>query len=392
MSASASEPIRVLHFADVVNRHDFIDVIVRHADPTRFEMSVATLGVESNIADPEYEMAGVPFWNLHASRRKDYPTAVVKLARLVRRGRIDIVHANHYEPGLIATAASAFSPRAALVMGRHYSDAIYLNTTGLKRGAMLALEAACNRRARCVVAPSTMIERLLRRQGVPSNKIAVIPYAFEDEKFAVTDADVEGVRAELSLERRLTLGTFARLYRDKGHRYLLDAMASIVETNPDVLLLLVGDGAERANLEWQVERLGISNYVRFLGWRRDALVIMAAVDVVVQPTLQEAFSQTMVEALWLGKPLVMADVSGARDVIDHGKNGLVVPPGDSPSLAAAVGALCARTSERMRLGAAGRATVQSLLSVPAVLPAFEQLYVDVIGRQHDALYESGGRT
>ncbi|MCV5959949.1 glycosyltransferase, partial [Escherichia coli] len=84
---------------------------------------------------------------------------------------------------------------------------------------------------------------------------------------------------------------------------------------PEILALLVGEGPERQNLERQIKELALEGNVILAGWRRDALTIMAAADAVVQSTLQEAFSQVMCEAMWMGKPLVMTDVSGAADVI-----------------------------------------------------------------------------
>ena len=378
-SRTSHRRIRVLQFADLVNRHDFIDVIVRHADGSRFDVAVATLGIPSNIADPEYRAYGVQCWSLDAPKRADYPRAVISLASLIHRERFDIVHSHHYEPTLIAAAAVTLNPGARLVLGRHYSDAIYRNTVGAKRKAMLVAEAACNRRAARLVVPSTMIERLLRAQGVRSDKITVIPYGFEEEKFRVDHRDVETVRRELGLPGRFSIGTFARLYHDKGHRYLLKAMPSIVRAHPEVLLLLAGEGAERSALESQVDNLRLRDHVRFLGWRKDRLALMAAVDLVVQPTLQEAFSQAMIEPLWLGRPLVMTDVSGARDVLEDGVNAVVLPPADTAALRDALLRLAADADLRIRLGHAAK-NVRKRLSVTSIVPFYEAVYGDVVSR------------
>lgn len=365
--------IRVLQFSDLVNRHDFIDVIVRHADPTRFDVSVCTLGRPPNIADPEFEVAHIRHWNLHAPARKQYVRAVFALAGLLRRERIDIIHAHHYEPCVIAAAATLLHPHTRLIVGRHYSDAIYLDTAGLKRRAMLAIEGAVNRRAERIIAPSSMIAELLRGQGVPDDRVRLVPYAFEPEKFRVRTEDVAGVRSELSLEGRTVLGTFARLYRDKGHRYLIEALVDVAAAFPEVLLLLVGDGAERDRLEQQVRAHGLTDHVRFLGWRHDPLVVMSAVDIVVQPTLQEAFSQAMVEALWLGKPLLTTKVSAAPDVITHGQNGLLATPGSVSGLRDHLMLLLGDRQMRERLSSNARA-VQQRLSIERVIPMYEAMY------------------
>lgn len=373
--ASLSRPLRVMQLTHLVNRHDFIDVVVRHADPTRFEMSVCTLGVPSNIADPEYESAGIKNWSLNTPTRKQYPRAVVALEALLRREAIDVVHAHHYEPGAIAAAATLLHPRTALVIGRQYFDAIYRSTDGAKRRLMLAVESACNRRARRIIVPSRMIADLLcHRQGVPREKVVVIPYGFEEEKFEILSNNVQGVRTELGLDGRTTIGTFARLHRHKGHRYLLDAMAKIVSASPDVLLLLVGEGPERPELERQIADLDLNDHVRLLGWRRDGITVMSAVDIVVQPTLEEAFGQAMIEALWLGKPLVTTDVCGAADMMDNAVDALIVRPGDTRSLASSVISLMGDESLRRRLGETARKRVQKELTVDNIVPRFERLY------------------
>jgi glycosyltransferase involved in cell wall biosynthesis len=109
------------------------------------------------------------------------------------------------------------------------------------------------------------------------------------------------------------------------------------------------------------------------------MALMAAMDAVVQPTLQEAFSQVMAEALWMGKPLVITDVSGATDVIRDGENGLLVPKADPNALAGAVARLVADAPLRARLGAAGRAYVEGHLTIEKIIPMYEQVYLRAMG-------------
>ena len=101
---------------------------------------------------------------------------------------------------------------------------------------------------------------------------------------------------------------------------------------------------------------------------------MAAVDAVIQPTLQEAFSQVMVEALWMRKPLIITDVSGAPDIITSGQNGLLVPKADPEMLALNIERLAKNESLRMRLAEAGRAYVEDHLTVQKVIPLYERVY------------------
>ena len=253
---------------------------------------------------------------------------------LLRRWRADILHTHHYDQAVIGWMATRIYRKTRLVIGRHYSDSIYRSTTGLKQKALLALEQVVNRAAARIIVPSTSIREILtRRQGIDPAKVDLVPYGFVPEKYVPPHPDeVQRLRAELGLEGKFALGNFARLHEEKGQRFLVRAMEDLHADFPQLALLIVGEGPERAALERQIRHAGLGDVIRLLGWRRDAMTLMAAVDAVVQPTLQEAFSQVMAEALWMGRPLVITDVSGATDIIRDAHNGLLIPMGDPQAL------------------------------------------------------------
>jgi len=161
---------------------------------------------------------------------------------------------------------------------------------------------------------------------------------------------------------------------------MASALKQVRERVPNVLWLVVGEGPERAGLERQLEEEGLEEAARLVGWRRDAMTVMAAADAVVQPTLQEAFSQAMIEALWMRRALVITDVSGAPDIIDDGRNGLLVPRGDAAALASAVLRLARDADLRARLGEAGRAHVEQRLDIGKIIRLYEESYLRALPR------------
>ncbi len=368
--------IRVLQFADVINQHDFIDVIVQKADPGRFEVGTCVRTTASNIAVPT-RRPGAPHWTLGGTSRLTLPRAVLQLLAVLRAWKVDILHSHHYDQAFIAWLATRLHRPTRHVLGRHYSDAIYRLPTGPKRRALLAIERLVNDAATSIIVPSGFIRNLLiERQRVPAEKIGVIPYGFEPRKYhEPSRSDTEQLRRVLGLEGRFVLATFARLHEEKGHRYLLEALARIAPRLPMLTLLLVGEGSERRAIERQIETAGLGGHVRLLGWRQDAMALMAAADAVVQPSLQEAFSQVMVEALWLRKPLVMTDVSGAMEVVHDGETGLLVPRGDADALVRAIERLVYDDELRARLADRGRAFVEESLSFDKIIPRYEQAYL-----------------
>ncbi len=366
--------IRVLHFADIINRHDFIHNVLDHCDPLAFAMSAATMDARGTLnADPR----GLSVVNLDAPAHRDIPRAVAGLRRLLRRERIDVLHVHHYTPGLIALAASRRLP-VALVIGRHYSDAIYRLSRGLRRHLYLRIERLCNDAADAIVVPSGAIEAILRGQGVNKAKIVRIPYGFAFERLSPRPPRAEAL-ALWGPEPGLRLATFARVDAEKGHRYLAEALGALTREGIRATWLVAGDGPARGAIERLVLEKGIGSRVRFLGWRSDVADLMAAADIVVQPTLQEAFSQVMVEAMALGRPLVISDVSGVRDAVEDGETGVIVPPGDSGALAVALRRL-ARREEAERVGANASRAVRETLDIRTIAPRFESLYRSVVGR------------
>jgi glycosyltransferase involved in cell wall biosynthesis len=368
--------LRVMHFAHIINRYDFIDNVVRNVAAERFEASAATFVSETNIAAPRFAADGIPHHVLGARSRRDYPVVAARLARLLRERRIDVLHAHHFDPGAIAWAATRLHPSTRLVIGRHYSDDHHAYLTGLKRHGYLGAERIVHSGAARIVAPSRMIRDLLvERQGVPADKVAVIPYPFDPARYRLPAAEeLRRLRAELGIENRFVIATVARILPKKGHSYLLAALRELAGELPRLVWVVLGDGPQRAELESEVGAAGLSDRVRFTGWRTDALAVIAAADAIVQPTLQEAYSQVMVEAQWMGTPLVMTDVSGVGDLVIGEETGIVVPRRDPRALAIAVRRLYEDRELGGRLAAAARARVADELPIPRVIPRYEAVY------------------
>jgi glycosyltransferase involved in cell wall biosynthesis len=367
--------IRVLQFADVINRFDFIDTLVHYADPAEFEMSVCVRTEEHNISAPDYG-SETKYKLLPGNSRRDAFQTACKLSGILKDWKIDILHAHHFDQMVIGWLATKLYPATRLVLGRHYSDSIYRNQNKLKRSALLALERKINTQATRIIVPSRMIADILtNRQGVKPEKIDIVYYGFVPEKYAAVDPDaIRDLRREFDMDGRFVIGNFSRLHEEKGHRYLLEAIGAIKNEIPNLLALIVGEGTERQDLEAQITNLGLVNNVRLLGWRKDAMTIMSSVDAVVQSSLQEAFSQVVCETMWLCKPLLVTDVSGASDIIDNGVNGLIVKKGDADALARGIRSLASDGNLREQLGRNGRRFVMENLTIDKMIRYYEDSF------------------
>jgi hypothetical protein len=189
---------------------------------------------------------------------------------------------------------------------------------------------------------------LVEDLGWPSEKVEVTYNAVDVERAAVPAPP--GLRAQLGgSETRPLVLTPARLNAQKGHDALLEAIAEV----PEALFLLAGDGPDRERLEARTVELGVAERVRFLGRRPDVPQLLAACDVFALPSLYEGSSLAVLEAMAAGIPIVSSAIGGTEELIEDGRSGLLVPPGDAPALAAAMRRLL--EDPQLREDFAGRA-------------------------------------
>lgn len=212
-------------------------------------------------------------------------------------------------------------------------------------------------------------------RGVRARRNALIYNGVDTRRF---DADTLGdaparVRAEhgWSAEDRV-LGLCAVLRVEKAHDLLLDAVARLAARGQHWKVLLIGDGPLRGAIEAQVRRLGLQDQVRITGLLSDVRPAVAACDVMTLVSVSETFSMAALEALALGRPMVMSAVGGAAEQVTDGVEGRLFPAGDAEALADAL-AGCWDREVTTRMGAAAREKVLARFSHTAMLDEYRHL-------------------
>ncbi len=228
----------------------------------------------------------------------------------------------------------------------------------------------CMRRAAAIVAPSEVIENELLAAGYPAESIERIPngVALPEPRSAERQ-----VRARVSLalanpalrfgpRDRLTLYT-GRLHRLKGLDTLVAAWAEVARDHPHEKLWLVGEGPEEERLKEQIGAAGLEGQVSLAGAFDSVDDLLLAADRFVLPSHEEGMSLALLEAMAAGLPVVASDIAGNRALIDHSVHGMLAPPGDAATLAAAVLSLVRDPLRGERLGAAARRRVAEQYSL-----------------------------
>lgn len=373
-----TRPLRVLHLTNVETSNYYINNLCDYTDRRAITYLAVTLGKEGGFTK-ELDRRGVQCYALDCRQRSRYPQALYKLLQIIRKERIDIVHTHLFEPTLLGVLAARLR-KCAVVVTRHHSDALYLLPNRFKRNLSRSLENWINRHADHLIAPSqTVRDILVRRERAPERKISVLPYGQTLERFAAIKREqIESVRAELQMNERLALVYVARLHWEKGHRFLLEAFALLRDEGLEANLYFVGIGPDRELLESLVKELELENHVKFLGWRDDALAVMAAADVVVHASLQEPMPAVVIEALLLERPLVVTDVSGVRDVVGNSKYAILIPPRNVEALHAAIGWTVHNPDKARERAREGRRFILNYMSAERVAREYFQIYRRVL--------------
>ena len=333
-----------------------------------------------NPMDPELRayMAAqnVTGFSCDSRTRIAYPRGAVKLARFLRRERIDILHTHLFEPSVIGLPAGVLARTPGRMMTRHYSD----YHTRIDKRWHVGLDQMCTRLSHRVVAVSEhTAEHMVHVEGAPPEKIRVIKNGIDFDRVKPSGPEaVARVRAELAVGDAHVVLVPARLHPEKGHSHLFRALPALrSRLDRRLVVLLAGAGPFEAAYRDEVRRLGCGEMVRFLGFRRDITDLMCAGDLVVVPSVAEAFGLVLAEALYLGRAVVATRVGGIPEIVDDGVDGILVPPGDRAALADAIGRLLDHPEERERLAGAGRQKVQERFSFETMTRAYEALYEEL---------------
>jgi glycosyltransferase involved in cell wall biosynthesis len=374
---SLASALRVLHVINVEASNYFLNNLLDDTARADIQFFFVTFGSGGPFV-AELRRRGGTAYALNIQNRSGYIRALRELAKIMRENKIDIVHTHLFEPTLVAMLVAKRLGRKVIVT-RHHSDAVYQLKSKLKQKFYLSLERYINRHAQHIIAPSRMVrDILIKNEGVSPAKVSLIPYGQTSERFdLITPEALARVKAELGMSDTLALVCTSRLYERKGHVYLFEALAPLVRDGLKTTLYLVGTGEYRSHLEKVAHRLGLQNHVRFLGWRDDALAIMAAADVIVHPSLEDALSSAVIESLMLARPIVATDISGVRDSLDDGKYGVIVPPADAAAFRAALEQVIANLDEARERARRGREHILEYMDSGRVARAYTACYKTV---------------
>ncbi len=352
------------HLADLVNGlvdrgHD-VHVALRPNSPLIGELR---LGEQNGL--PKANVTTLPLRNsLDAMSARS-------LSRLVRRNQIQIVHAHMARDYPLASYAVRRNKGARLIVTRHV-------LFPLSRLHRITLS-----RAGRIIAVSQAVAARVRADGIaPAERISVVLNGIDARKF-------EGARDRFSRERvlvswglpdnSLLIGTVGELTPLKGQEEFLRAAAEVRKLFPNSHFIIAGTDSSRGNknrafLERLIKELELTEHVRLVGWVEDLAQLYCALDVFVSASHTESFGLAITEAMASGTSVVATETEGAREIVQSGETGLLVPVGDVVALAAAILDLLGDEDKRVRLGTVAQQAVAAQFSVERMIEETEEIY------------------
>ena len=335
-------------------------------DTNLFQVSIGCVTKRGAFLDGLGDVTEFPLGgNLYGARSMQ---ARLGLARHLRHVGISLAHAFDFYTNLTLIPAARLA-RVPVVIGsqRQLGDLL----TPAKSRAQLAVLAWCDR----VVCNSRAAADQLIKQGIRETRIIVIRNGLPSANFAPT-APAFPRRNSL-----LRVGMIARMNTEsKNHRIFLRAAARLRSAFPELEFIMAGDGPLRPEFERVARDLGIFDRIRFLGDRHDIPAILASIDVSVLPSASESLSNSIIESMAAGIPVVATRVGGNPELITEGR-GILVPPGDDQCLSAAIERLLRDAPMRTALGNNGKRFAEANFTVSQMRQRYEALYTDLLTKK-----------
>lgn len=340
-------------------------------DPQRFKVTGVVSLKPAGVYAQRLKSLGIPTHSLGLKGRPRLKD-ISALTALIEKEKPDIVHALMYQAIQLCRLAKrrarvrfklVSSPR---VNYRTRSAFTLLVDRVLKGGDDLLITESEASRA-----------YLIKKLGYGPAKVRTIYNGVDIARWSVSPTERSRKRLELLLaEGDLLLGAVGRLDAQKGHSFLIDAVAKL-KTRVPVRCAIIGDGPKRTTLEAQIRRHRLEKHVWLLGERDDVTAWLSSFDIFVLPSLWEGLPNALLEAMALGLPVIASEVDGVSEVVRANESGVLVPPKNALNLAKKIVELATDAPLRARLGEAAKETIAARFTLLEMLGSYEKTYQEL---------------
>lgn len=387
---SVTERVRLYNFVTLFGiggTEKQVATLARRLDRSRFQQRFGCLRRWGPLLeDMEREYGQISEYRVHNLYSVHTLRQQLRLARALRRQRIQILHSYNFYANMFSLPAAKLA-RVPCVVASIRDMGVYLTPR------QQYVQKLVSRLADRVVVNAEAIRNWLISQGYSGERITVIPNGVDLARFDGASAGT-GLRRKIGVpeDARLVL-LLARLNPQKGVEYFLRAAARISARFPKVYFLIVGEtftntqGVFASDREYPQQlaelatRLGIGERLRITGFVTDIPALLSQVSVSVLPSLSEGLSNTLLESMAAGVPIVATRVGGTPEAIHDGVHGLLVPPKDEVALGEAIAAILGNAQLASQLGQQARERVHQRYSLERMVQANQELYENLVAER-----------
>ena len=372
------DKIRLMH---IINCYTFAGAeilaynIAQRIDTDKFDVFICSIGKSDNEIESYIknmlQSKNITVLQLDKPSHKNRVEGILKLAVLLRQYKINVINTHCSSPDF-------YGKLAGFLAGVPFVYSTIHSNVGYKR---LREKFLRHFTAKYIAISESVKNYMLGDLGLPCNKIELISNGVKYVDFLDIDKVARMIMMdELGIDiNKKVISSIGRLVKLKGHNFLIDAANAILEEYRDVHFLIVGN--DKVDIEWanSLKRLvkdkSLERYFTFTGTRNDITDILSLTDVFVFPSINEGLPLAVLEAMAAGVPVVSTDVGSIGEVVSHGVNGLLIPSGNSLSIAQSIIKLFDNWEWAEKMGKNARKLVRSEYSIEDTAKRYEELYL-----------------
>lgn len=318
---------------------------------------------EHTVTIPQLHREINPFWDF---------CALIGIIRIIYEKKFDIVHTHTSKAGIIGRLAARLCGVKKIIHTPH-GHIFYGYFGALTTKIFIAVEKLAAFFTDTIITLTCREKNdMLRLRVAATQKIKVIPLGIDTNELPAIDDTTRALKREtLKLNKNdIAIGMVSRLEEIKGPRYFIEAAAGIKD--PRVKFIIAGDGSLNSTLQKLAGALNVP--IQFYGWRADALEIIAALDILVQPSLNEGLSLTIVQAAFFKTPVIASCAGGIPEIIRDDITGILVAPRDTQAITQAVTKLIDSPQDRRRLAENAYLQAKNYFTAEKMVQAVKELY------------------
>lgn len=298
--------------------------------------------------------------------------AVFWLKSFITKEAVDLVHTHGVRANFCGRLAAQWAGKAIVTTVHSSTRHDYVDS--VKRHFYTSFDNLTLGMAHRLIAVSGALAQELRERGAAQDKVVIIPNGIE---LALFESVYRQAKQPLA-GTDAVVGTIGRMVGVKDQKTFLAAAAIVLKASPKTRFYLVGDGPLREELELQAKNLGLAEQITFTGFRRDIPELMAKMDVFVLSSLMEGLPITLLEAMALGRPVVVTKVGGMPEVVKDGQTGYLVPPEDHLLMAEAILKIIANPTLGAAMGESGRRQAEENYTFEHMAARYSDQYEELL--------------